>query len=88
MKINVKDSREICQLSVLPYGECFEVDTPVEFYVEDLADRYFMKISGTVPAQSNNIWNMFVDIRTGTTHSLPRSTLVHPIQAKVEVERL
>lgn len=86
MKINVKDSREIRQLSVLPYGECFEVDTPEKFYVEDFADRYFMKISGTVPAQSNNI--MFVDIRTGTTYSLPRSTLVHPIQAKVEVERL
>lgn len=86
MKINVKDSREICQLSALPYGECFEIDTPEKFYVEYFADRYFMKISDYVPAQLNNI--MFVDIRTGTTYSLPRSTLVHPIQSKIEVERL
>lgn len=84
MNIEVKDSRTLFPLSKISYGECFEVDSSAKNYADEFVDRYFMKIKGTVPNKPEDI--MFVDIRTGGTYSLPRPTLIYPIQAKVEVK--
>lgn len=83
MDINIKDTRLIVQLIEISYGECFEVDSSVPNYADKFVDRYFMKIKGTVPNKPDDI--MFVDISNGETYSLPRSVLVCPTRAEVEV---
>ena len=84
MNIEVKDSRTLFPLSKISYGECFEVASLATNYTDKFVDEYFMKIKGTVPNKPDDI--ILVNIRNGETYSLPRSTVIYPIRAKVEVK--
>lgn len=84
MNIDIKDNRVVSPLSKIDYGGCFELSSLIKNCRGEFTRQYFMKIKGADHNKPENI--MFVNIQDGETHSLPCSSLVYPIRAKVEVK--